>query len=68
MLIVTASKMFKFLMYADDTTIYFNLEYLSGINVEENVSNEPNKVNSWLSLKKLSLNIDKTKCLTFHAR
>ena len=55
-------------MYADDTTIYFNLEYLSGINVEENVSNELNKVNSLLSLNKLSLSTDKTKCMTFHTR
>ena len=38
--IVTVSKKFKCLMYSDDTTIYFNLEDLSGINVEENVSNE----------------------------
>ena len=34
--IVTVSKKFKFLMYADDTTIYFNLQDFSGINVEEN--------------------------------
>ena len=60
---VTVSKKFKFLMYADDTTIYFNLEDFSGTNVEENVSNELNKVNSWLSL-----NTDKTKCMTFHTR
>ena len=53
-------------MYADDTTIYFNLEDLSGINVEENVSNKLNKVNSCLSLNELSLNTDKTKCMTFH--
>ena len=51
-----------------DTTIYFNLEDFAGINVEENVSNELNKVNSWLSLNKLSLNIDNTKCITFHTR
>ena len=50
--IVIVSKTFKFLMYADDTTIYFNLEDLSGINVEENVSNELNNVNSWLSITK----------------
>ena len=55
-------------MYADDTTIYFNLEYVSGINGEENVSNELNKVNSWLSLNMFSLNTDKTKCMTFHTR
>ena len=54
-------------MYADDTSIYFNLEDFSGINVEENVSNELNKVNSWLSLNRLSLNTDKTKCMT-HTR
>ena len=53
-------------MYAADTTIYFTMEDLSCINVEKNVSNELNKINSWLSLNKLSLNTDKTKCLTFH--
>ena len=48
--LVTVSKHLKFRMYADDTTIYFNLEDFPGINVEENVSNELSKVNSWLSL------------------
>ena len=66
--IVTVSKKFKFLMYADDTTICFNLKDFSGIYVEENVSNELNKVNNWLSLNKLSLNTDKTKCMPFHTR
>ena len=36
--IVTVSNKFKFMMYADETIIYFNLEAFSGINVEENVS------------------------------
>ena len=40
--IVTVSTKFKSLMYADDTTIYFNLEYFSGIDVKENVANELN--------------------------
>ena len=40
--IVNVSKKLKIFMYADDTTIYFNLEELSGINVEENLSNELN--------------------------
>ena len=66
--IVTVSKKFKFLMYADDTTIYFNLEDFSGINVEENVSIKLNKVNRWLPLNKLSLNTDKTKCMICHTR
>ena len=34
--------------------------------MEENVSNELNKVNSWLSLHKLSLNTDKIKYMTFY--
>ena len=55
-------------MYADDTKIYFNLEDFFSINVEEDVSNELNKVNSWLSLNELTLNTDKTKCMTFHTR
>ena len=66
--LATVSKKFKFLRYADDTTIYFSLEDLYGINVEGNVSNELNKFTRWLSLNKLSLNIDKTKCMTFHTR
>ena len=32
------------------------------------MSNELNKVNNWLSLNKLSLNTEKTKCRTFHTR
>ena len=47
--LATVSKKFKVLMYVDDTTIYFNLEDLSGINVEENVSNELSKVNSFVA-------------------
>ena len=66
--LVTVSKTFKFLLHADDMTIYFNLEDFSCINAEENVSNELNSVNSWLSLNRLSLNTDKTKCMTFHTR
>ena len=33
--LVNVSKKFIFLMYADDTTIYFNLKYFSGMNVED---------------------------------
>ena len=52
-----------------DNTMNTNFLFdLSGINVEENVSNELNKVNNWLSLTKLSLNTDKTKCMTFHTQ
>ena len=53
-------------MYADDTTIYFNLEDFSGDDIVNCVSIELNKGNNWLHENKLSLNIEKTKCMIFH--
>ena len=64
--LVTVSNKFNFLMYADDTTIYFNLEDFPKINLESHISNELKLVNNWLILNRLSLNSDKTKCMTFH--
>ena len=43
-------------MYADDTTIYFNLEEANLVN---NITNELDKVNVWLKQNKLSLNSNK---------
>ena len=63
---VTVSNKLNFLMYADDTTIYFNLEDFSRDDVFNCVSIELNKVNNWLHENKLSLNIEKTKCMIFH--
>ena len=53
-------------MYADDTTIYFNLDDFSFVNREINC--ELKKVNTWLELNKLSINVDKMKCMLFHKR
>ena len=64
--LVTVSNKLNFLMYADDTTIYFNLEDFSRDDVVNCVSIELNKVNNWLHENKLSLNIEKTKCMIFH--
>ena len=50
----------NFLMYADDTTIYFNLEDFSRDDVVNCVSIELNKFINWLHENKLSLNIEKT--------
>ena len=38
-------------MYADDTTIYFNLEDFDPECVETEINNELEKVNLWLKLK-----------------
>ena len=67
--LVNSSNKFKFLMYADDTTIYFNLEEDFPIeNREVLINNELEKVNKWLKLNKLAVNVDKTKSMLFHKR
>ena len=53
-------------MYADDTTIYFSLDKFPGENREIAVNSELEKVNTWLKLNKLSINVNKTKCMFFY--
>ena len=67
--IVNSSEKCNFLMYADDTTIYFNLEDLQIENREVLINDELEKVNKWLKLNKLAVNVDKTiKSMLFHKR
>ena len=54
-------------MYADDTTIYFNLEDFPALNREQEINvKELEKLIIWFELNKLTLNVDKTKCMFFH--
>ena len=55
-------------MYADDTTIYVNLEEFDHLNKEGDINGELEKVNTWLKLNKLSLNAQKTKLMVFHRK
>ena len=66
--IVNSSNKFSFLMYADDNTIYFNLEDFPAIHREHEINKELEKLNIWFQLNKLTLNVDKTKCMLFHKR
>ncbi len=66
--LVKIGNKFKYIMYADDTTLYFNLEDFEQTNLEANIMMELDKVNVWLSVNKLSLNIKKTKLMIFHTR
>ena len=52
-------------MYADDTTIYFNLEDFDLLTSETDVNRELEKVNIWLKLNKLSLNTQKINSCSF---
>lgn len=63
--LVKCSDKFSFLMYADDTTIFFNLEDFAS---EMAINNELEKINNWLKLNKLTLNVEKTKYMMFHKR
>ena len=55
-------------MYADDTTIYFNLEDLQAIGRETFINTELNQINTWLKLTKLTMNVDKSKTMLLHKR
>ena len=50
-------------MFADDTNIFMSHENINILLVQFN--NELKKVNSWLSLNKLSVNISKTQYMIF---
>ena len=63
-----ASNKCKFLMYADDTTIYFNVEDFDTKNLEAEINKELEQVNRWLKVNKLSLNVEKTKIMIFHRK
>ena len=57
------SDVFNMLMYADDTTLYCNIDQ----NVsEEVINNKLSKVSQWLAANKLSINVTKTKYMVFH--
>ena len=66
--IVNSTDKIIFLMYADDTTLYFSLEDFETQSREAAINTEINKVNTWLRLNKLSLNVEKTKCMLFNKR
>ena len=55
-------------MYADDTTIYFNIDDFDTNNLEAEINKELEQVNIWLKLNKLSLNVGKTKIIIFHRK
>ena len=57
------SRVFSMLMYADDMTLYCNI---NNANSDIILNNELCKISDWLSSNKLSLNVKKTKYMVFH--
>ena len=63
------SQLFKFILYADDTTLFSSIEYSLPTytsNIDLLLNNELIHICDWLIINKLSLNISKTKYLVFH--
>ena len=58
-----ASKLLKFVLFADDTNIFYS--HFSEKQLKETVNFELENVNSWFKLNKLSLNVSKTKFIIF---
>jgi len=61
-----SSKIFNFLMYADDTTLYCNIDNIDPLNRDSIINLELQNINNWLVANKLSLNVKKTKYMLFY--
>ena len=62
--ICNASKLFKMIIYADDTTLYPTLDVFGTFTTKE-INLEIAKISDWLKLNKLSINIKKSKFMVF---
>ena len=65
----SVSNTFKFILFADDTNLFTTIEYFIPIqhsNVSVLLNNKLSKIHLWLSVNKLTLNIEKTKFMVFH--
>ena len=63
-----SSKLFNFLMYADDATLYCRLEDITSKNKSDIINIELEGVHSWLKANRLALNVNKTKYMLFSKR
>ena len=66
--LINSSNILNYLMYADDTTLYFNLDDVDSVKMSDNINIHLEKINVWLKLNKLTVNVSKTKCMVFHKR
>lgn len=61
-----ASNLFKYILYADDTTLL--MDYDKTLINDQTINNELKKVVTWLQVNKLTVNPAKTKLMTFSYR
>ena len=61
-----ASKLFQFIMSANDTTLGCCVDTIQYNEKDRVINTERSKVNDWLVSNKLSLDFNKTKYMLFH--
>ena len=61
-----SSEMFNFITYVDDTTLSSTLNNAKNIDAGPSINDELGKINEWLEINKLSLNINKSRYMLFH--
>jgi hypothetical protein len=67
-----ANKIFKPIIYADDSTLTsilqaFNINCNNNNNNSDQINSELDQISDWLKINKLSLNESKSKCMVFHS-
>ena len=55
-------------MYADDTTLCFNLEDFNSVTMNDDINSCLDKINVWLKLNKLTVNVSKNFFMIFYKR
>ena len=63
--LIKSTSKFEYLMYADDTTLYFNLQDFNSVTVNDDINSCLDKINVWLKLNKLTINASETKFMIF---
>ena len=62
---------FKYIMYADDTIVFTTIQLSNTCptkDIEYNLNSDLNKINKWLKINKLSLNVKKSKYIIHKLR
>ena len=62
--IVFSSEVFKFTLFADDTSLFYS--HKNAHDAVEIINNELAKISEWLAANKLSLNVGKSKLIVFN--
>ena len=63
--LANSSKLLDFVMFADDTNIFFKAKTLEAL---DEIVTELTKISKWFKLNKLSLNIKKTNYILFRKK